>query len=277
MAIKDLAVAFNASENSSAALKYAIQMCNKYGAALSGVHAHMPLRVESQISRWLSADVLDSLKKADAKGSRETEALFRKQVEDEGFKGDINWVSEEGQANDILAKTARYHDLLLIGQYSNPEGHKRHVRAEELVLRSGKPILIVPNGYDVRPFRGHAAVGWDGSRPAARALSDAMQILETKERLDVITVGSKSKPATATNPNRDIMVHLGRHGINAQKVDLTASREGVGQTILDYCKKSDPDVLVMGAYGHAPLREELFGGVSRHIMQNTKVPVLMSH
>jgi len=277
MAIKDLAVAFNASENSSAALKYAIQMCNKYDAVLSGVHAHMPVRVEGQISRWLSADVLETLKKADAKSNRETEDLFRKQVNNEGFKGVANWISEEGNANDILAKTARYHDLLLIGQYSNPEGHKRHVRAEELVLRSGKPILIVPHGYDVRPFRGHAAVGWDGSRPAARALSDAMQILETKERLDVITVGSKSKKAETGTPNRDIMVHLKRHGINAQRVALTATREGVGQTILDYCKDSDPDVLVMGAYGHAPLREELFGGVSRHIMQNTKVPVLMSH
>jgi nucleotide-binding universal stress UspA family protein len=73
------------------------------------------------------------------------------------------------------------------------------------------------------------------------------------------------------------MTHLKRHGIAAQRVALSASREGVGATILDYCKAQDADVLVMGAYGHARLREELFGGVTRHVLQNMTVPVLMSH
>jgi nucleotide-binding universal stress UspA family protein len=58
---------------------------------------------------------------------------------------------------------------------------------------------------------------------------------------------------------------------------LSASREGIGATILGYCGETDPDVLVMGAYGHARLREELFGGVTRHILENANVPVLMAH
>ncbi|MGI9482907.1 MAG: universal stress protein [Hyphomicrobiales bacterium] len=276
MAIKDLAIAFNASENSLAALKFAIQMCNKYDAALTGVHAHMPVSFEGHVGRWVTADVRKMLQKAEDDAARETETRFRNLITDEGFKGEVHWISEEGQPNDILARTARYHDLLLIGQYSNPERAKRHVRAEELVLRSGKPILLVPNGYAVRPFKGLATVGWDGSRPAARALSDAMQILETKEQLDVVTVvGSKKK--SAAPGKSDIIAHLNRHGINAKRVELSANREGVGPTILAHCDETDPDVLVMGAYSHAPLREELFGGVTRHIIQNTKVPVLLSH
>jgi nucleotide-binding universal stress UspA family protein len=134
----------------------------------------------------------------------------------------------------------------------------------------------VPHSYEVRPFQEYAVVGWDGSRQAARALSDAMQILETKKRLDVVSVrasGDTRPPAQSAA----IVRHLERHGIDARNVVLNASREGVGQTLLDYCAENGPDVLVMGAYGHTKLREDLFGGVTRQIMENMNVPVMMSH
>jgi nucleotide-binding universal stress UspA family protein len=76
---------------------------------------------------------------------------------------------------------------------------------------------------------------------------------------------------------QDVVTYLSRHGINAKLTNLSASREGVGATILGYCSETDPDILVMGAYGHARLREELFGGVTRHILENANVPVLMAH
>ena len=113
-------------------------------------------------------------------------------------------------------------------------------------------MITVPHGYEVRPFEEYAVVAWDGSRPAARALSDAMQILETKKRLDVVTVGARDKGrADAAAPVPNIVEHLQRHGIDARRITLSASREGVGQTILDYCAEQNPDVLVMGAYSHA--------------------------
>jgi nucleotide-binding universal stress UspA family protein len=182
----------------------------------------------------------------------------------------------------VLARLARHFDLLLIGQLSEPGDSRQQIRAEELVTLSGKPLIIVPSGYQVRPFTEHAVIAWDRSRPAARALSDAMQILETKQRLDVVTVAGKDKEARKEGGKGkagglDILTHLKRHGIAAQRVALSASREGVGATILDYCKDQDADVLVMGAYGHARLREELFGGVTRHVLQHMTVPVLMSH
>jgi nucleotide-binding universal stress UspA family protein len=273
MAIKDLAVSYNASSNAKAALTFAIQMCRKYDAALTGLYAQAPLRFEGQVERWITDEVRASLRQAE----RES--------------GTLDWVAEEGQTNTVLARLARHFDLLLIGQLSEPGDSRQQIRAEELVTLSGKPLIIVPSGYQVRPFTEHAVIAWDRSRPAARALSDAMQILETKKRLDVVTVaskgagkdkeggkaGGKAGKAGAPGAGLDIMTHLKRHGIPAERVALSASREGVGATILNYCKEQDADVLVMGAYGHARLREELFGGVTRHVLQNMTVPVLMSH
>lgn len=277
MAIKDLAVAFNGSDNSRAAVKLAVQMCRKYGATLTGIYTHSPVKFEAQVENWISEEMRESLEKADANTVAAIGDAFRAAVKESGFDGPVEWVSPTGHPNDLLARSARYHDLLLIGQYSNPDRNQRRVRAEELVMNSGKPIIIVPVGYQVRPFTGHAVVAWDGSRPAARALSDAMQILETKERLDVVTVGAPGAQARKDAFGQDVITYLTRHGINAKQTNLSAAREGVGATLLKYCSETDPDVLVMGAYGHARLREELFGGVTRHILENANVPVLMAH
>lgn len=278
MAIRDLAVAYNGSANSKAALSLAIQMCKKYDAALTGLYVRLPLDVEPHVRRWMSKNILESLSKAGDKAVESTEADFRETITAAGFDGVAEWLVAEGETNEMLARLARYHDILVIGQFSKAGEARERVRAEDLVQRTGRPLVIVPNGYEVRPFAEYAAVAWDGSRPAARALADAMHILETKKRLDVVRVGTAKTPASGRRATgRDIVRHLERHGIAAHAVALTAGRDGIGQAILEHCDKNGPDVLVMGAYGHARLREDMFGGVTRHILQHMNVPVFMTH
>ncbi|ESR26708.1 universal stress protein [Lutibaculum baratangense] len=275
MAIKDLAVAYNASANANAALKMAVQMCKKYGAALTGLYARAPIRFEGNVQRWISDDIMESLRSAENETAKEIGQKFRDQASAEGMTGSIEFVSDEGLPNAVIARQARYHDLLLLGQFSDPSDAGRNVRAEDLVLRAGRPLLIVPVNYEVRPFEEYAVVAWDGSRPAARALSDAMQILETKRRIDVVSVTSGDGNGTKRVDN--VITHLKKHGVDARAVPLKATREGVGGTILGYCTEQKPDILVMGAYGHAKLREDLFGGTTRHILEHMNVPVVMSH
>ncbi|MDH3659011.1 MAG: universal stress protein [Alphaproteobacteria bacterium] len=274
MAIKDLAVCYNGSDNADAALTYAAQMGRKYGATLTGVYVNSPVHLDSRVERWMTDDLRKSMKAAEEEMGRSVEKAFRDKLAASGFSGPVEWLHDEGHPNDLLARHARYFDILLMGQFSRSDDARRHVRGEDIVLRSGKPLIIIPNRYEVRPFTEYAVVAWDGSRPAARALTDAMQILETKQRLDVVTVGKGDGGAPA---GPTIITHLQRHGIDARQVSIEANRDGVGPTILDYCEKNDPDVLVMGAMGHARLREDLFGSLTRHILRNMTVPVLMAH
>lgn len=276
MAIKDLAVAYNGTKNADAAVDLALQMCRKYGAALTGLYAANPVRFEGNVERWISADLMETLKSAETEVTRSIETKFRERVGPANLSDGVEFVTEEGQANVVLARHARYHDILLMGQFSAPSDSRLPIRAEDLVMRTGRPLLIVPHSYEVRPFQEYAVIGWDGSRPAARALSDAMQILETKKRLDVVTVRGSREPA-GTARSAAVVRHLQRHGIDARHISLTASREGVGATILDYCKENGPDIMVMGAYGHTKLREDLFGGVTRDVLEKMTVPVMMSH
>jgi nucleotide-binding universal stress UspA family protein len=245
---------------------------------LTALHASDPVRFEGKIERWITDDVMKSLKAAEDGIEESTKETFFQRVSDQKFEGKAEWFHDEGRPNEILTRCSRYFDLLLMGQVSDPSDKKTHIRAEDIVTRSGKPLLIVPNGYECRQFTEYAVVAWDGSRAAARALTDAMQILETKTRIDVVTVARDANDDKKRDEhNVDIIRHLERHGIDARRIVLKADSEGKGSTLLNYCEETNPDILVTGAYGHSRLREDLFGGVTQYVMRHMNVPVFMSH
>ena len=279
MAIKDLLVAYDGNDASQKAVQLAVQMSLKYDAAITGVHIFRTETYESHIRRWIPDDVLERMKDAELGVEHTIESAFRAQIAEAGYKGEPQWITAQGHSNILLPRFARYFDLMLIGQFTSAWGNERRtVQPEELVTRAGKPVIVVPKGLEVRPFKEEAVVSWDGSRSAARALSDAMQILETKKRLDVVTVDADGETGTATMPPEiDIIAHLGRHGINAKAVRLSTTGKSVGQSVLDYCSETAPDMLVMGAFGRGKLGDMLFGGVTRYVLQNMTVPVLISH
>lgn len=279
MAIKDLLVAYDGNEASRKAVELAVQMARKYKASITGLHIYQSESYESHVKRWIPEDVLARVAEARVAAEKSIGVNFKELLEALSYRGTADWQSKQGRANELIPRYSRYFDLLLIGQFTSVfESSLGSTQPEDIVMRSGKPIVIVPKEYDVRPFKGTAAIAWDGSRSAARALTDAMQILETKERLDVITIDlDGAGDPTGMPEGFDIMSHLTRHGITANKILLKARKTQIGDTILDHCAKTAPDVLVMGAYGRRKFGTLLFGGVTRHILQHMNVPVLLSH
>ncbi len=279
MAIKDLLVAYDGNAASRKAAELAVQMARKYDASITGLHIYQAETYESQVRRWIPEDVLARVEEAHVAAEKSIGASFADLLAAAKFKGITNWQFQRGRANVLVPRYSRYFDLLLIGQFTSTfEYGLGSIQPEEIVMRSGKPVVIVPKALDVHPFKGAAAIAWDGSRSAARALTDAMQILETKERLDVIVVDSEGDGDLTGMPEGfDIMSHLQRHGIKATKVSLKARKTQIGDAILEHCAKTAPDVLVMGAYGRGKFGTLLFGGITRHVLHHMNVPVLLSH
>ncbi len=277
MAIKDLLVAYHGDEGSQNAVRFALQMAKKYDAALTGAHIHAPDQYESQVRRWIPEDVLGVMKRAEMEAVKTIENSFHETVKAAGGNP-ADWITFNGPPSLLLARLSRYFDMLITGQFQGAIRHGgRALQPEELILRAGKPVIMVPENYQVRPFKEEAVIAWDGSASAARALTDAMQILETKKRLDVVSVETEGEAERLSRlGDHDIIEHLKRHGIDARRVPL--KRQGsVGKTILAYCEETQPDVLVMGAFGRGKLGSLLFGGVSRYVLEHQTVPVMMSH
>lgn len=279
MAIKDLVVAYDGNPASQKALEFALRMGTKYGAMVTGLNVTQAERFEGHVRRWMTQETTEALKQARLDAIAEIENKFKTQVKESGFAGETGWIVEEGPPDLTIARSARFFDVLIIGQFVTAfSSSRRTVDPAELLIRAGKPVIVVPTDYTLRPFKEHATVAWDGSRYASRALTDAMQILETKRSLDVLTVkGDSHAEEMAKMPGLDILIHLNRHGIDANLIQLDRVPGGVGAALLAHCEKSDPDVLVMGAFGRGSFGQTYFGGATKYVLQHHKVPVLIAH
>ncbi|MCH9806251.1 MAG: universal stress protein [Alphaproteobacteria bacterium] len=282
MAIKDLLVAYDGNEASEKALEFALKMGVKYGASVTGIKVNTPPKFDSHVERWMPKGVLETMMEAQNEASAAIKEKFDALVKTSGYTGTVDWIVEQGQPDIMLARCARFYDLLLVGQFESAFGPNKHrtVDPKELLLRAATPVIIVPKDYQVRDFKETAAVAWDGSRFAARALTDAMQILETKKTIDLL-VSDKNQTddgdQVSRMPNLNIADHIRRHGLVATETQLDLGGRTAAKAILDHCAKTDPDVLIMGAYGRGSFTAVLFGSTTRDILENQNVPVLLSH
>ena len=121
-------------------------------------------------------------------------------------------------------------------------------------------------------------VGWDGSREASHAISDAMPLLATASTVTVITVDSEEPSQRHGEvPGADIALYLARHGVRTNVERTVSNGIGTGEVLLSRASDLEADLLVMGAYGHARVHELLFGGATRTVLASATLPVLMSH
>jgi nucleotide-binding universal stress UspA family protein len=174
---------------------------------------------------------------------------------------------------------ARAVDLIIAGQ-SDPQwiGSGQLDIADQLVLETGRPVLIIPNTAAPGLVGERVLVAWNGRREAARAAFDALPILRRAKEVKVVWVNPQSEDETPGDiPTADICSALARHGVRCEGTDRIKPHVNVGETLLACAKDIAANLLVMGCYGHARLREFVFGGASRHVLQHMSIPILMSH
>jgi nucleotide-binding universal stress UspA family protein len=148
--------------------------------------------------------------------------------------------------------------------------------ADRLVLEAGRPVLIIPNRGTHRPVPKRIVVGWTERREAARAVFDALPLLQRADLVTVLEVDSD--PAPEAGQNRvALCATLGHHGVTCEVVTAVSRHGYVGDTLLAWCERTRADLLVMGCYGHSRLREFVLGGATRHLLADMTLPVLMSH
>jgi nucleotide-binding universal stress UspA family protein len=173
----------------------------------------------------------------------------------------------------ILVEYARLRDLTIL---SVPVSSDQWF-AEAIIFGSGKPTLILPESPLSRPFElGTVAVAWDFSRTAARAVSDALPILEMARKVRVATV-VKEKALDTRRSAEELARNLARHGIDVVLDRVDAKGSPIGSVLQSYALAHQADLLVMGAYGHSRLREFVLGGATRSLLSKPPLPILFSH
>lgn len=271
MPVMNLLVAFNGSDGSVAALRYAASLATRFGAHVTAMLAHSTHEVIDKRTRWVPKEARVLLDEANARILREIEARFESECAALGLPEGLRLQEVSGRVDQVLSEAARHYDVMIVGARSEADDEHVTLHPDRIALLSGRPIIVVPTGYDAGAGHSHAALAWDGGRAAARALSDSLRLLEDEGRVSVLTVGPRSPW-----PIGDLMAHLSRHGVEATHEDFPTS-DPVAETLLGWCDAHSPSLLVIGAYEHSKFREDFLGGATTHILSRTKIPVLLSH
>ena len=173
---------------------------------------------------------------------------------------------------NVLVEYARLRDLTIVP--TRP--FEDQWIAEDLIFGAGRPILVLPEASKTFALD-TIVVAWDFSQVAARAVADAIPLLEKAKHIRVVTVMNE-KVFDSKRSAEELARNLSRHGIDVVVDKLDAAGRPVGEVLKAHAARSNADLLVMGAYGrHSRLREFVLGGATEEIVRMPSLPVLFSH
>ncbi len=182
----------------------------------------------------------------------------------------------EACLGELLVAHARVHDLTLL-PLAGPGGPLAEL-AEQVVFGAGRPVLLLPPRDPPGPglVGAPAVVAWDRSRPAARAVADALPLLAHAASVHVVTV-TEDKPLPAPAEPAGLVRNLARHGIAATHDTVPRGGRPVGEALATAAAERGAGLLVMGAFGHSRVRDFILGGATQALLRAPPLPILLSH
>ena len=289
--IKDLVVKLSVGERASPAEDYAVSVAAAFDAYVVGIAFLYYPMVPVTDGGYTFDDIFgsgsgtgnvppemietqqrDNAAAAKAAIDRFSAATARAGVSAEPLSPGADFAS----AGDQFGRIARHFDLSVVGQ-AEPESSAIEEKIVETALfDSGRPVIVVPYIQKAPLKLDRVMVCWDGSRADARAIADAMALLERAGLVEVVIVANeRGKPHEVEGA--DMGQHLARHGIKVEVKRIDYGNLDVADALLSHAADSNVDFIVMGGYGHSRLREFVLGGVTRSILRTMTAPVLMSH
>ncbi len=278
MAYKNLLVHIDDSKANAKRLEAAIVLAQAQGAHLTGIYVAIKPSLPGNIVAEVPAQLLDGLGEQAAEHAAAAEAAFTKAVERAGLSFDFRATHcPSSRVAEVVALHARYADLAILGQPEPENGGAVDAEMpEDVVLGAGRPALVIPYIGAGKEIGKRVLIAWDGGREAARAVGNALPLLENAESVAVPVI-NPSRGGHGEQPGADIALHLARHGLTVEAQHIEVRDLSTGNALLSRLADADVDLLVMGAYGHSRLRQMVLGGVTREVFQQMTVPVLMSH
>ncbi|CAB3737905.1 universal stress protein [Paraburkholderia phenoliruptrix] len=278
MSFKTIVVHLDTSPNAHPRLETALGVAKQFGAHLTGVFAVFSPDPRSLYVMAGTAEYYRQHEELRAERRAALKRLFHAELRRAEVQGE--WLAVDEPASFAVPRLGRCADLIVAGQ-DNPgdaESYVGDLFPENLILTSGRPVLLVPYARNERSTGRRILVAWDGSREAARAVHDALPFIRAAEKTTVLTINGMREGGQDRVRGADIAALIARHGVPVEVADIeTGADAPVGETLLSQVADSGADLLVMGGYGHSRWRELVMGGATRTILKSMTVPVLMSH
>lgn len=212
-----------------------------------------------------------SYRRASAAEARFIEAAERVGVSRE-------WLVGEGGISDLLHVLGGLQDLVVVGQTDPNVCELGWDVAEQTVLMPDQTTLVIPYAGRFPVLGQRILVAWNGSHQAACAVRGAQPLLRQADKVTLLIGRMREAPPGVTRmPPVNVQDHLLRLNAKTDVVTFDVPDCDAGEQILAHAQLVQADLVVMGAFGHSWLREHVLGGATRHVLGQTKIPVLMAH
>jgi len=282
MSFKDVLVGLTSYPEPTpvSAVDDAVDIAAALGAKISAIACEVKIRAPSSpLGNYLldvPALVAAEIKKS-ATNAQQLLAAFQDVAEKRGvFQERILEQCLSSEVPDVFIEYARLRDLTIVPV---PEGdYIDQWYAESIIFGSGRPTVVLPY---TRKRTGSFAletviVAWDFSRPATRAVADAMPILGKAKRVCVLTV-TKEKSIDTRRSGAELAKHLARHSVEVVLDEVDAKGRSIGDVFEAHLTYRNANLLVMGAYGHSRIREFILGGATKRMLTRPPLPIFLSH
>lgn len=276
MTYSTLMVCLQPGEANAGLLAVVGELAERFKASVVGLVARLPMQhmfsgnlVPEALIEQENATFQDQ---ADALEAQFSEAL-------KGRARDLEWRAKMavGPLSDYVAGETRCADLV-IAQVDGGSVFTRpsiHLDVGDLVMKAGRPVLVVPAGADHLKLD-RVVVAWKETAESRRAASDALPLLKAAGAVIVTSAAGETQSIATRSRLDDVVAWLGRHGVAAESVPADSSGDEA-RALMQIALDRGADLIVAGAFSQSSLREWVFGGVTRDLLQRSERFTLLSH
>ena len=256
----------------------AIDLAATFEAHLIGLHSEammmVPVSAPMEMPDPVAIQAMQDLAHSE---TEKVEQIFRERCRLSDTSHDWrSFVTSGGYGSDALKASARCADLIVAAQSDSSLSDSRS-DLDAFLFESGRPVLLVPHVFKApKPIR-RAMIAWNGSREATRATFDALPLLQRCDSVEIFCVDPPdNRHQSADAAGAELAATLARHGLNVTVAMQETKGKSAANVIENRLSDSSIDLLVMGAYGHRPWWETLFGGATHTLLQSMTALTLLS-
>jgi len=287
MALRDLLVHVDQTQGALVRLRLAADLARRHGSRLTALYVREPstLQLHEQSTAEFglvpAADINRDRSRMAQTGDETAQRLGRELDTirlDSGLEVELRSVA--GAASTVVPQHARFADLCIVSQDTRSDATSAgHTFSETVLFSTGRPVLFVPASGSFNTLGRHILVAWNSSRASARALNDALPLIERADRTTVLAINAAEyiDRHKALAPEQ-IVEHIRRHTGSAEGLRLeNVHRESIADVMQAEANRLGADMIVAGAFGHHKLWEQVMGGVTCDLLARMTLPILMSY
>jgi nucleotide-binding universal stress UspA family protein len=287
MAIRKLLLPLTGTAAGEAALATALIIARLWDAHILALHVRADSRdVAPLAGEGLSGAMIEEMMSATEKESGERAQAVRALFDDfvrrrgltvseprPGVPGlSISFTTVTGREEEVVAQQARLADLAVVAHPEAGEDVSSSDALHAVLFESGRPVLIAPQSPPASIGR-RICIAWNGTAESASAVYAALPWLRRAEAVRVLSADEYQRRGPEAP---ELVAYLALHGVEAERATFRPIDREVGAGLLKAAAEFGADLVAMGAYSHSRLRQLILGGVTRHVLENAKLPIMMN-